>query len=161
MALSIDWLCLAKISSNFSAYGIVLGNPSKIAPDWHSFLLRFSFIRLHIISSWISSPFSMIDFRDLPKSLPERTSALRRSPVERWHMQKRYIILAAWVPLPWGITLKEYLRLAFPEAIHVIVSAAAGIDIDGTSLAWVLHQARRYKSIDECSLWIFINNFES
>ena len=48
----------------------------------------------------MSSPFSIIDFNFYPNSLPERTSNLSRSPVERWHMQNLYSILNACVPLP-------------------------------------------------------------
>ena len=46
------------------------------------------------------SPFSMMALRRLPRSEPDLTSSLRRSPDDKWQKPKSRTMLAHWVPLP-------------------------------------------------------------
>lgn len=53
-----------------------------------------------LFTSETNSPFSIISFKRLPRSDPEATSALSKSPDERWQNPYFSTIRAHWVPLP-------------------------------------------------------------
>src|SRR5580704_15224655 len=89
-----------KISSSFSATGIVLGNPSKMNPLVQSGRFSRSSTIPSTISSGTRSPRSIIGLARKPNSVPRVTASRNMSPVERCGKPSSFEIRLAWVPFP-------------------------------------------------------------
>src|SRR5580698_9121861 len=87
-----------KISSSFSACGIVLGNPSKMNPLVQSGRFSRSSTIPSTSSSGTRSPRSMIGLARSPNSVPREVASRNMSPVERCGKLSSAEIRSTWVP---------------------------------------------------------------
>jgi hypothetical protein len=75
-----------------------------------------------ILTKGTSSPFSIISVSSFPRSDPDATSALSRSPVDRWVKPYFCTILSHWVPLPLpGPPMLRHLKMLLKIQVGVIV----------------------------------------
>src|SRR6202522_3806953 len=89
-----------RISSSFSACGIVRGNPSKMNPQVQSGRFSRSSTIPSTISSGTRSPRAMIGLASKPSSVPRVTASRNMSPVERCGRFSSFEIRLACVPFP-------------------------------------------------------------
>src|SRR5262249_20675852 len=92
--------CLASASPSFSAWGMVLGNPSRMKPLAASGCISRSSTMLTTRSSGTSLPAAMMGPACFPSSVPSFTAWRRMSPVEACGTPIRAESRFACVPFP-------------------------------------------------------------
>src|ERR1700735_2382321 len=127
-----------RISSSFSACGIVRGNPSKINPLVQSARFNRSSTIPSTISSGTKSPRSIIGFASKPNAVPRVTASRSMSPVERCGSFSSFEIRLACVPLP---------APGGPRKISAILAADCTGDRPTSLAAAATHSALAHETV--------------
>src|SRR6478735_6297462 len=90
----------ARASSSASAWILVRGKPSRMAPSTASVASRRSRKTRTMVASGTSWPRLMNRSASRPRAVRSATAALRRFPDARTGMPRRSARIGAWVPLP-------------------------------------------------------------